>query len=553
MPAIPLLAHARRDAVVARRGAAPVSVARFLADVAQTAARLPPGEHVMNLCGDRYRFAVALAAALCRGRVSLLPPSAASEVLRRIAQRYRDAGALVDPGAQFPGVGPTVAVEATGSPGDGAIPAVDSDRLAVIAFTSGSTGEAMPQPKTWGSLARGAAAEAAGLGLESGGRITLLGTVPPQHMYGLESTVVLALCGGFALHAGRPLYPADVAGALAEAPGDRVLVTTPVHLRALLAAGITLPALRLIVCATAPLGRDLAAQAESRYAAPLREIYGFTEAGMVATRRTAREDRWHTLADVRLRCVDGQVRFCGGHIDNEVAANDVLEPVDPQTFMLHGRGADLVNVAGKRTSLAHLDHELTSVDGVEDGAFFLPDAAERGVTRPMAFVVAPSLSRETLLTALRARLDAVFLPRPLHFVRALPRNATGKLPREALAALAADCAARPTAAAAVRLIGAEHPAVQGHFPGNPVVPGAMILDRVIRVAEARLGLPAGAWTVSAAKFLAPARPGEDLRIELAGGSGMEIRFACFIGARAVASGALRRLGDPAQGPAGAGR
>jgi len=52
--------------------------------------------------------------------------------------------------------------------------------------------------------------------------------------------------------------------------------------------------------------------------------------------------------------------------------------------------------------------------------------------RLMAFVVAPGITRDALLAALRARIDAVFLPRPLLFLDALPRNATGKLPREAL-------------------------------------------------------------------------------------------------------------------------
>jgi acyl-coenzyme A synthetase/AMP-(fatty) acid ligase len=54
----------------------------------------------------------------------------------------------------------------------------------------------------------------------------------------------------------------------------------------------------------------------------------------------------------------------------------------------------------------------------------------------MAFVVAPGRARSQILAALRARLDPVFLPRPLVLVDALPRNATGKLPRAELRALA---------------------------------------------------------------------------------------------------------------------
>jgi acyl-coenzyme A synthetase/AMP-(fatty) acid ligase len=60
----------------------------------------------------------------------------------------------------------------------------------------------------------------------------------------------------------------------------------------------------------------------------------------------------------------------------------------------------------------------------------------------VAFVVAPGVARGVLVAALRARIDAVFLPRPLYFVDALPRNATGKLPREILLRFAQTCSAR---------------------------------------------------------------------------------------------------------------
>ena len=54
------------------------------------------------------------------------------------------------------------------------------------------------------------------------------------------------------------------------------------------------------------------------------------------------------------------------------------------------------------------------------------------VTRLAACVVAPGLTADAVFAALRERVDPVFLPRPLIFVDALPRNTTGKLPRAAL-------------------------------------------------------------------------------------------------------------------------
>ena len=162
---------------------------------------------------------------------------------------------------------------------------------------------------------------------------------------------------------------------------------------------------------------------------------------MVATRRTVQGPSWHCLRDVRLRRDGDAVRVAGGHVENEVPFSDVIEPEGDDVFVLHGRNADLVNIAGKRTSLGHLNHQLNSIDGVLDGVFFMPDESGDGVTRLTAFVVAPALTRDVLLGALRARIDAVFLPRPLFLVDTLPRNATGKLPREVLIRHAQICSA----------------------------------------------------------------------------------------------------------------
>jgi acyl-coenzyme A synthetase/AMP-(fatty) acid ligase len=119
---------------------------------------------------------------------------------------------------------------------------------------------------------------------------------------------------------------------------------------------------------------------------------------------------------------------------------DVIEILNDGEFLLHGRTADLVNVAGKRSSFAYLNAQLNAIPGVVDGAFFLrtaDPAGSAGVARLAAAVVAPALTAPQLMDALRQRIDPAFLPRPLLMVDELPRNATGKLPHHALQALAA--------------------------------------------------------------------------------------------------------------------
>jgi acyl-coenzyme A synthetase/AMP-(fatty) acid ligase len=439
---LPLISHADPDAVVAYRSGKPVLVRHFLADVARVATALPAGNHVLNVCLDRYRFTVGFAAGLVAGKVSLLPSTHTPEVIRQLAVFAPDAFCLTDDSACDIDLPKILFPEAMASVvAEGVVPDIDAGQLAAYVFTSGSTGTPLPYKKTWGRLLRCVRDGALRLGLLDG-RHSIVGTVPPQHMYGFESSVLLGLQTGSAICAERPFYPADICTILAQAPRPRVLISTPVHLRALLAAEVDLPQVDLVVSATAPLSRDLAREVEDKFATRLLEIYGSTETGQIATRRTAQTLEWQLWPGVTLTLKDdGQAWAQGGHVEQPTPMCDVLELTEGDRFLLHGRMADLVNIAGKRSSLAYLNHQLNSIQGVLDGTFFLLDdshASSTGVTRVAAFVVAPGLNAAALTEELRRRIDPVFLPRPLMFVERLPRNGTGKLPQEALRALAAQ-------------------------------------------------------------------------------------------------------------------
>src|SRR6185369_7116843 len=170
-------------------------------------------------------------------------------------------------------------------------------------------GEPQPHLKRWGALVRNAHAGARRLaalaGLPDLGGLTIVATVPPQHSYGLESSVMIALQGGASFDAARPFYPADIAAALARAPRPRALVTTPFHLRALLEAPLELPPVDFVLSATAPLSPRLARAAEARLRAPMLEIYGSTETCQVAARRTAHEETWHTFGELQVHAERG--------------------------------------------------------------------------------------------------------------------------------------------------------------------------------------------------------------------------------------------------------
>ncbi len=556
MDAVPLLAHAAPDAVVAYRHGKPIHARRFIADVTRLAATLPITNHVLNDCQDRYHFAVGLAAGIVSNRVSLLPSTATPEVIHQLQHFAPDAVCLTDDPTCDIDL-PRVLFSEDSSPESRGwfIPRIPVNQRVAYVFTSGSTGMPVPHAKTWGRLVRGIRIEAERFGFKDEQRRAIVATVPPQHMFGFESTVLLALQSGNALCAERPFYPADIADSLAAVPSPRVLVSTPVHLRTLIASDVDLPAVELIVSATAPLAETLARDVEVRYGAPVLEIFGSTETGQIASRRTTETAAWWLWPDVRVAIRDGRTWVEGGHVEVATPMGDILEVTAEDRFLLRGRVADLVNIAGKRSSLAYLDYQLTSVPGVVDGAFFMREDTETaaiGIARLGAVVVAPGLDAGTLIRQLRERLDPVFLPRPLLFVPEIRRNATGKLPNHELQALvsrglASAGPATGTMTTVVPLpIAADHPAFAGHFPGNPLVPGVVLLDETLAAIATSFGVAISQCTVESAKFLSAARPRELLQLHFEPAENHRVSFTIRAQDRIVASGTIGIPAIPAQ-------
>ena len=226
MSSLPLVSHLAPDSIIAWRAEGAVTLRQFLAEVGQLSALFPAGRHLLNMCGDRYRFGVGLAAAIVAGKVSLLPSTATAEVVRQIKAFAPDVFCLTDsdrcpldlPQLQYPvmAIGQTTAFE---------IPQIDGNQRVAVLFTSGSTGIPQPHSKTWGALVKSVQAEARHLGLSQNTPCAIIGTVPPQHMYGFESTVLMPWCSGNALSHAQPFYPADICQALAAVPAPRVLVS----------------------------------------------------------------------------------------------------------------------------------------------------------------------------------------------------------------------------------------------------------------------------------------------------------------------------------------
>lgn len=473
-----------------------MTTAAFITQAQTLAQGFPDLPYAVNLAENRYHFLLGWVAACLRGQVTLLPPNKTPAMLDEVRRDHPGNHVFDDAAA--------ARMIDAGLPAAQALPewSLPVDRVVAIVFTSGSTGRPQAHAKTWGSLfhnSRLAARDVLG-----GTARQVVATVPAQHMYGLETSLLVSLTAGCCVFDRSPFFPADVRAALSAMPAPRTLVTTPAHLRVLVATAPSLPAIDRVVSATAPLALELARDVEHRWGTEVFEIYGCTEAGVMAHRRTILTTRWRALEGGAMVSVNGQAEYRAPQLSARVPLPDIIEFHDDATFTLLGRAGDMLKVAGKRSSLQELTRQVLSVPGVKDAAVFVPDGEER----PAALVVGAGLTAEQVLDTLRGTLDPVFVPRPLMLVDELPRNELGKLPRDAMLRLL-----RSAGEIEVIRIPADHPALPGHFPGDPVVPGVLLLDAAwARIRERR---PGSIASLPSVKFLSPVRPGEavHLRVE----------------------------------------
>ena len=366
----PLFQHAATDPLAWHKGES-IMAGAFLHDVMALAESLPEKRYLLNLCEDRYHFMVGFAAAIIKRQISLLPPNRTPDVINGLAGEYPDSYCLSEEtiaGVELPSI--KLQIEQADRGCVDHVPVIDGEQLIAIAFTSGSTGTPKPNPKYWKELVVGADKAISRFNIKPGKVSALVATVPPQHMYGLETSVLTPWRAGIMVHTGRPFFPGDVVEALASVPGSRVLITTPLHLQACLKAGLDWPELKFIISATAPLSSDLARQAEEMLDTQVLEIFGFSEAGSIASRQTTSDLSWHLYDGMSLTIIDQAAYIEAEQLDQPVPLGDQIEVIDQQHFHLLGRNEEMINIAGKRTSLGDLNHKLNAINGGRRWRFY---------------------------------------------------------------------------------------------------------------------------------------------------------------------------------------
>lgn len=418
---------------------------------------------------------------------------------------------------------------------------LDPEFTGVVLYTSGSTGAAQAIPKKLRQLA----AEVAVLEAQFGallGNAEVAATVSHQHIYGLLFKVLWPLTARRAIHAESFPFIESLAAVLAR---DCALVSSPAHLKRLPRNSLPAPAarrLRAIFSSGGPLPEAVVRECEALLGQVPIEVYGSSETGGIAWRQqTATADQtWTPFAGVRWRidAADGVIEINSAYLPDGswFHTADRAEAAGDSRFLLGGRVDKIAKVEGKRISLSAIESLLEAsplvavaravvVEGGRQrvAAFVVPSQSGR---RRLAEHGRPSFNR-CLRRLLVEAIEPVGLPRVWRYLDALPVNAQGKTTVADLNALLERRPRRPTQARKRVLEQTSDRAVfelvaprnlryfDGHFPGQPILPGVVQLDWVIACARECFELPPHFRALHGLKFHRVIPPETPVRLEIA--------------------------------------
>lgn len=390
--------------------------------------QLPDASYIINLHSLRHEFMVVLLAASFKGASAILPPNTAKNTLLALVESSEKT---------FISTSHALYSELVGH----LVPTIDflsllSDLLidrslleakletlsnsVIQIYTSGTTGHPKQVTKSWLSMSKMAHRAIDRFHLTSDN--TIVGTVPSQHMFGLETTVFWPLFSTVRLWSDKPLFSADMMDVFDGTDNDIFLVSTPLHLKNWVDSQELWPDRKLsVLSATAPMDKELAEKVTTQWQARLFEVLGSTETASFASREIMSSELWEPYQNTNIQLSDSHYEVSFTDLGEFYPLQDDIQMEVGGRFKLLGRQSDMIKVAGKRASLCELNRVLLSIDGVRDGVF-LNLGKER-----LSAVVASDLPIKDIKQQLNESIDPVFLPRPIYFVDRLPRNEIGKL------------------------------------------------------------------------------------------------------------------------------
>ncbi|HVU17922.1 MAG TPA: class I adenylate-forming enzyme family protein [Candidatus Didemnitutus sp.] len=317
-------------------------------------------------------------------------------------------------------------------------------RVCLLKLTSGSTGAPRPLAFSDGQLlADGRQIRAT---MKFGPRDSNYALIPFGHSYGLGNLVIPLIAAGVPIVTGSAPLPHAIAADFKRWQ-PTVFPGVPVMWRALTAAAVTLPGLRLAISAGAPLAPATAAEFFAQNGQRIHGFYGSSETGGIAYDPTGRA----ALAGGVGRAMKG-VRLTvgrGGRLGVSSAA--VLTAGNPRrrgklglwlmpdrarvdgrgNVTLLGRRGSTVKISGRRVTLAEIESIFRQVEGVRDVWIGVRETPE---VQLGAAVVSTQTVAE-VRTELQTRLAAWKIPKRIVVLASLPHTGRGKIDSQALQAL----------------------------------------------------------------------------------------------------------------------
>jgi len=430
-----LLAGARPDThPIAFLNGAPITLARWRADIAHNAGRLRAKRiHRTALaCEEAYWFVTGLLASIHIGSSVILPPNLQPGTLRELRDEF---DVLLTDTHTADAALPSLVLESSESESDPLTLQLQRSRIGF--FTSGSTGTMKQEHKSLENFAIEARALETLWGAQlEGARV--FGTVTHQHVFGMTFRLMWPLL------AGRP-FQSDFQIAweqlLSSLTPNAVIVSSPAQLTRL--GGLTRlpPALKplMVITAGAPLPQSAAAEAYAIFSCPPTEIFGSTEAGVIGWRDSAANPGlWRPFPGVEVKVgTDGVLLLRSAHASHHGWAEqaDRITLAGDGQFWLEGRIDRIVKIEGKRVSLDRVERSVAALRWIGAAAVIMlgENPLYLGVVAelsPLGKSDIAELGKFRFERMLRRELaqneDAAVLPRRWRFVEAMPTDGLGK-------------------------------------------------------------------------------------------------------------------------------
>jgi acyl-coenzyme A synthetase/AMP-(fatty) acid ligase len=395
-----------------------------------------PADEPVCLCvGERSHLLAALLASMAGAPPFILPHAFHPQVLKEV-HGVRPFRLILADTAVEPPEGVVVIGMEECHPSRRSLKLVrPPDKAFLSLFTGGSTGKPRIWPKTPANLFGEALHLAKTFGI--GGSDLIVPTVPPQHIYGLLFSVLLPFVASARVLGRTCTFPQEILSAL-QNEGGTVLISVPIHYRAMRAGGIRRFSLRLALSSAAPLDDEDAAFFREQTGLAITEIYGSTETGGMAIRTYGgNHGSWEPFACIDWKILSGHLcvrsTFVSPDLPHDVEGffitADRVAKVGENRFTLRGRADHIIKVAGKRVDLEEIREKIRRIPGVTD-AYVTAVPLKRARQTEIAALVESDLPARNLRAAIRSMDSSAGRPRSIRIVEAIPILPNGKIDRE---------------------------------------------------------------------------------------------------------------------------